>query len=483
MNRDEALLKEKAILLLSREREIVGLRRRHAHVTGWLGVAQGLPELAAATRSPSEFFHALSRRLVALLQFQRVHFFSISLPPPQSPLRQPELVPIAREQSLPPRALTSASERLLEEKVAAFCNEPTDDASRDLSKAIGLQRFMWHWFERVKERPLLVAAGYDAEKAPFYQPFDDDDLIHFKNMGQHLSAILQNVALVRELEEDKATLQRFNDNLEDRVRARTEELATANAELARTVQALEQRDRRLHADLEQARSFQRSMLPSVPGSSRVEFAATYRPLELVGGDVYDAFEMDRGRYRCFLADATGHGVQASLRTIVLKSEYDRVKGSFAEPNDVLKELNRRLTSGYGPEEMLCTASCFDVILTDQGATVRCANCAQPPLLLASGSSVGELYSPGPFLGLVEKIDLSCTDAHIARGTLLLAYSDGLCEQASASGAIFAPASHLVAAASAGGAERALDRLLSLLDEFRGSVAQSDDVTMLAARVL
>jgi serine phosphatase RsbU (regulator of sigma subunit) len=475
MNRDDALLKEKALLLLSREREIVGLRRRHAHVTGWLGVAQGLPELAAAGSSPSAFFRALSKRLVLLLQFQRVHFFSIS--------QQQELVAISRDGTPAPRALTPAAQRLLQEKTASFCNEPSDEASRDLSEAVGLHRFMWHWFERVKDRPLLVAAGYDAEKAPFYEPFDDDDLIHLKNMGQHLSAILQNVALVRELEEDKATLQRFNDSLEDRVRARTEELATANAQLARTVRALEQRDRRLNEDLEQARSFQRSILPEVPRSSRVEFAASYRPLELVGGDVYDACEIDHGRYRCFMADATGHGVQASLRTIVLKSEYDRVKAALPEPNAVLKELNRRVTTAYGPKEMLCTACCFDVILTDAGATVRYANCAQPPLLFVSDTGGGELYCAGPFIGLLEDIDVSCAEARIAGGTLLLAYSDGFCEQPGAAGGVFAPEANLVAADGGESAEGALDRLFARFDEFRGSIAQADDVTLLAARLL
>jgi sigma-B regulation protein RsbU (phosphoserine phosphatase) len=294
-------------------------------------------------------------------------------------------------------------------------------------------------------------------------------------MAQHLSAMLENAALLERLAEDKLALQRFNERLESRVRERTEELA-------RTVEQLEERDRRLHDDLEQARSFQRRMLPPVQGSDRVEFAATYRPLELVGGDVYDVCEIGSGHFRCFVADATGHGVQASLRTMVLKSEYDRVKVAPARPDAVLEELNRRLTVGYGDQEMLCTACCFDLVLGDDGAALLYANCAQPPLLRMSDRGVDEIYAAGPFLGSLESIAVPCVETHLRRGELLLAYSDGLCEQPDASGAIFAPEARLAAAATGASLERALEAVMGSLDEFRGATPQSDDITMLATRL-
>jgi serine phosphatase RsbU (regulator of sigma subunit) len=481
MTRDDALLKEKALLLLSREREIVGLRRKHARVTGWLSVAHGLPEIAASAGHPTAFFERLSRELVTHLEFQRVLFFAFT--------EQQELTPLVGSSSRlrlsrsgAARALAPPSSALLDERPEGLCNEPQGDGLYSLSETVGLQRFMWQRLGRVDDAPLLVVAGYDAEKASFYDPFDDEDFLHFRNMGQHLSSMLQNATLLQRLAEDKLALQRFNERLETRVRERTEELATANAALARTVQQLEERDRRLHEDLEQARSFQRRILPPVPGSLGVEFAAAYRPLELVGGDVYDVCEIGSGHFRCFVADLTGHGVQASLRTMVLKSEYDRVKGPPRKPNAVLEELNRRLTSGYGAQEMLCTACCFDLVLEDSGAALLYANCAQPPILRLSNGAIDEIYAAGPFVGSIEDITVGCVEARLARGDLLLAYSDGLCEQLDASGAIFAPEKRLAVAASGTSLERTLEVVLGNLDGFRGPAPQSDDITMLAARL-
>ena len=67
---------------------------------------------------------------------------------------------------------------------------------------------------------------------------------------------------------------------------------------------------------------------------------------MVGGDIYDIFQPSSEHYRVFIAGATGHGVQASLRTIVIKSEYDRLKHAHGSPETLLAELNQRLVSQY-----------------------------------------------------------------------------------------------------------------------------------------
>ena len=103
------------------------------------------------------------------------------------------------------------------------------------------------------------------------------------------------------------------DELERKVDERT-------AELASTYQLLREKDDRLHEDLLRAREFQQRILPQLPAHPRVRFAAAYKPADLVGGDLYDVCALAPGRFRVLVADTTGHGVQASLRTMVLKTE-------------------------------------------------------------------------------------------------------------------------------------------------------------------
>jgi len=139
-------------------------------------------------------------------------------------------------------------------------------------------------------------------------------------------------------------------------------------------------------------------------------------------------------YRVFVADTTGHGVQASLRTMVLKTEYDRVKLGSEGPAQVLAELNRKIVTVYPDLELRCSGCCFDVIADPAGgARIRYANAAHPPLLRVSRGKVDELYSPGTFLGVMLDAPFREVEARLGAGDRLLAYTDGIYEQEDASG--------------------------------------------------
>ena len=59
----------------------------------------------------------------------------------------------------------------------------------------------------------------------------------------------------------------------------------------------------------------------------------------MSGETYDIALLGENRLRVFLADATGHGVQASMRTILLKRAYDRLRPLHADPARLLEALN------------------------------------------------------------------------------------------------------------------------------------------------
>jgi ligand-binding sensor domain-containing protein/serine phosphatase RsbU (regulator of sigma subunit) len=224
--------------------------------------------------------------------------------------------------------------------------------------------------------------------------------------------------------------------LEAKVEERTQELAKASAKLEGAFRALAEKDERLHADLLQAKAFQEGILPRLPSGGAIRFRAVYRPADLVGGDIYDVCEVSEGHFRVFLADTTGHGVQASLRTMVLKSEYDRAKLSREGPGRVLAELNRRLSTLYPDLAMRCSACCFDVIVDEDGASIRYANAAHPPLLRVSDGQVDEIYASATFLGVVAEATYPEKDARLGPADRLLAYTDGICEQEDAAGTAF-----------------------------------------------
>ncbi|MGO8993340.1 MAG: two-component regulator propeller domain-containing protein [Polyangiaceae bacterium] len=268
--------------------------------------------------------------------------------------------------------------------------------------------------------------------------------------------------------------------LEAKVEERTVELASASAKLKGAFRALATKDERLQEDLLQAKAFQERMLPKLPSGGAIRFRAVYRPADLVGGDVYDVCEVAEGHYRIFIADTTGHGVQASLRTMVLKTEYDRVKLAREGPARVLMDLNRKLSTLYPDLSMRCSACCFDVIADDDGATLRYANAAHPPLLRVSGGQVDEIYGSGTFLGIQADAPFGEKEERLGPEDVIVAYTDGICEQEDEGGQAFGV--ERMAELLAGGGrdtEETVRDLDAALTAFSGKRSLEDDVVILA----
>jgi serine phosphatase RsbU (regulator of sigma subunit) len=307
------------------------------------------------------------------------------------------------------------------------------------------------------------------------------ELLQF--LAAQAAVAVENAKLYGEVRATSEELRVLNESLEQRVRERTKELARANREVTDALAALREKDRLLQADLDEARGFQQSILPELPRTAGVEFGAVYYPLALVGGDIYDVSEMAPQHYRVFVADATGHGVQASLRTMVLKSEYDRLKASHLAPESLMSELNRRLAVSYPKLAMLCTGCCFDLKLGAGAATLRYVSAAHPPLLHVSRTGIVEIFSEGPCLGASEQVTFAGVETTLEPGDLILACTDGIIEQRGPEGHVF-DLQRAVGAATeiAGSLPEALEAVFTTWNEFRGAMPMRDDVTLVAVRV-
>jgi serine phosphatase RsbU (regulator of sigma subunit)/ligand-binding sensor domain-containing protein len=271
---------------------------------------------------------------------------------------------------------------------------------------------------------------------------------------------------VGELEESHQALERTHKALEN------------------THKALEEKDERLNSDLLQAKAFQQAMLSDIPRAEGVEFAAHYEAAEIVGGDIYDISEIEPGWFRIFLADTTGHGVQASLRTMVIKTEYDRLKKIARTPSALLSQLNRQLASNRS-RTVGATACCIDLRIGDGRAKLTYSNAGHPEVFLL-GERLHPLYVPGMYLGFVTDVNYADLECPIEPGHTLLVYSDGASELENSSGAMFggerlADAAQ-AAVAGSNGMQSALARVNASLAAFRGDCLPGDDITLLMVKV-
>ncbi len=272
--------------------------------------------------------------------------------------------------------------------------------------------------------------------------------------------------------------------LEGLVADRTVDLRTANQNLEGALQDLQRKERRIQEDIAQARLFQESILPVLPASPGLDIHAAYLPIEQVGGDIYDVCALGAGNFRFFVADAIGHGVQASMRTIVLKAEYDRLKAAHGDPGAVLEALNARLIGLFPGNEVLCTACCFDIELRPDGGRVVYANAAHVPVLHFRAGGVEAIHMDGPMLGASRNAWREMLRVDVRPGETLVATTDGLLEQTNSAREMFEtavlPTLDLSRAVSA---TDAVATILAALHGFRGACALGDDLLLLAIRVV
>jgi two-component system chemotaxis sensor kinase CheA len=232
VSNDEHHLRDKARLLLQRERELFELRLKHEQMGVWLSIGQALPELFSHRDARfAQAWDGIRRLMIGKLRLQRVVLFELA---------DQELRPLAP--AGPARPLPAEARALLDTMSAGCCNDPQADAASgvaSLAQVMGLHRFMWSCISRPGQSPVLMAAGFDPIKAAFQSPFVESDVAHFSNAAQHVESLLGNALLIAELEREKEQLREANASLEQRdreLRQAAEELRLANESLEQRVQ-------------------------------------------------------------------------------------------------------------------------------------------------------------------------------------------------------------------------------------------------------
>jgi len=282
-----------------------------------------------------------------------------------------------------------------------------------------------------------------------------------------------------------ATLRNHARELESEVAARTQELQDANVGLTGALGVIRKNEQSMRDDIENARLFQAKMLPSLPELGACDVAVHYAALERVSGDIYDMAPLPAPRpgLRVFLADATGHGVQASMRTIVLKSAYERLQSREPDPQRLLEALNTQIVDAFPEGELHATACYVELSFTAAGADVSYLNAGSAPLyVFRRGERARELYASGPQLGVDHVSFPEPERFRLERGELLLIASDGLTEQLNGERRRFDSELGVLGLAGEPSAAAAIERVLAAFDAFRGTVNQADDLTVLALRV-
>lgn len=182
-----------------------------------------------------------------------------------------------------------------------------------------------------------------------------------------------------------------------------------------------------------ASTLQRTLLPpALPAVPGLEVAAYYHAASAdeVGGDFYDLFRLDDGRWALFVGDVCGKGAGAAVMTSLVRYTLRAAAAHDPDPVDMLTTLNTALRrESIEPAHRFC--SVVVGVLTPSAAAcdvVLAAGGHPSPVLLRRGGIVVPVYTDGgQVVGLLPSPDFTRTALRLGPGDTLLLHTDGLTE--------------------------------------------------------
>ncbi len=244
---------------------------------------------------------------------------------------------------------------------------------------------------------------------------------------------------------------------------------------------VEEMERRMARDLEQAAEIQRGSLPGgAPKVAGVDLAGYNAACRTVGGDYYDFFTYPNGRVAMVLGDVSGKGMPASLMMMGLQA---RVQVLADEPRDLAAVINRlnKITCQNCPSNRFIT---FFICVLDPAAgdLAYCNAGHNPPVIVRANGGVENLDGGGPPLGILSIANYSEYRAKLEPGDVLAIYSDGVTEANNAKEEEFGDErfAAVLAANRQKSAAEIVAAVNQALTEFAAGSPPADDITLIVA---
>lgn len=247
--------------------------------------------------------------------------------------------------------------------------------------------------------------------------------------------------------------------------------------------------RRVAEELELAKKIQIASLPSgfppFPERTEIDIYAENRAMSSVGGDVYDYFFLDDGRFFFYVADVSGHGVPAALFMMKTMALVKNLARSGLELNRVATEANRYLTENN--DAMFVTA--FFCVLDVASGRVEYVDAGHNPPAIRRPNGRFEEIAPeiNLILGVAADVEYESATFYLAPGDEIFLYTDGVTEATSSATTEFFGTERLLQTLDAASPDApSLDvvrAVFEAVEKFAAKAERSDDVTALCLKYL
>lgn len=266
-------------------------------------------------------------------------------------------------------------------------------------------------------------------------------------------------------------------------------LALSNAELTSAIAVEIGRREKLNREIEIAREVQERLFPQrLPEIAGLDYFGRCRTALGVGGDYYDFLALPDGKLGVALGDVSGKGIAAALTMASLQAclRADAMRAG----NDIAGLITRVNQMLYDSSTEGRYATLFYAQYDPVTRSLRYVNAGHcPPILVRSASKNGRVerldQAGGTVVGLLKDCAYEQSEASLAPGDLLVIYTDGFSEAMNPDLAEWGEERLLESIVGCAGlpARGVITRIMQAADAFAAGAPQSDDMTLVALRVI
>jgi len=186
-----------------------------------------------------------------------------------------------------------------------------------------------------------------------------------------------------------------------------------------------------HLQARENARLERGLLPtSLIADPRLRLTADYRPgrrRALLGGDFYDAVELQDGTVHVMIGDVCGHGPDEAALGACLRAAWRALTLARHPPEEVLATLHQMLPHERHEPDVFATL-CTVAIDPDRSSTeIRTAGHQTPILIDRHGVAAVDVPEGAPPLGILEQSRWPAHRQSLEPPWSLLLYTDGLIE--------------------------------------------------------
>jgi serine phosphatase RsbU (regulator of sigma subunit) len=212
---------------------------------------------------------------------------------------------------------------------------------------------------------------------------------------------------------------------ESRRRYDDADVALAEAVAGRLAEAL---DAAWIADQQRiiATSLQHALLPpALPEIPGIDLAARYWPagVSQVGGDFYDVFALDDGRWAMLIGDVCGSGPDAAAVTSIARHTVRAAARHGADASTVMSWLNEAVLQSN--RDRFCTACYATLTIRDGGWQLASTAAGHPLPIAATATGTDTIGQPGTLIGVLRDVTTSTAEIDLHPGDVVVFYTDGI----------------------------------------------------------